>query len=418
MINIEKKIQKSDLNKELLDYLDRKFQTHLELKDDSGSSKHSKYLKNKMEEWGKGFEENLPSDLKDYFIYITASAGNFSYYNLNSRILFKYIFPSFFKEFDSGQIWIVETEAKWRDISWSSQHKLAQENDLGEIIGEYPHEFTGMQEENFPEMSIDILTYALYPLMPCEVVHLAYGLSLIFIPDCVFEYSQMKEADTLYNHLLWKMHHIFDDQWTFNSMRGPKSALSKDLFSFEDLLNFFEWYINLLSDKLKELLSIKESYLRQQRVMTLNSILCDMFFSITSQLPYLAKTSLFSMLDKVSNFLKSLEYDESESNLWKMILSEEFLEEEIKDKTKNVPGEVGRQMKLSIEWALDQIKLDNLDENLLRDFRNCNHGYLLNDYRWEKLCRHNGEINNDITLLSFPIWLYLISLDWKKVNKK
>lgn len=413
MINIKRKINKFDLNKELLSWLDSQFQTELQLKNQENKSEHTKFLKNRIKEWGEGFENNLPSELKDFFIYVTASADKFPYYNLNSKVLFKYIFPSFFNKFESGQIWIVETNEIWRDTSWSNEYKIARKHGIEERLGQYPHEFTGMKEEIFPEMSIDIITYALYPLMPCEVIHLAFGLDLIFIPDHIFEYSQMKEADTLYTHLLWKMHHLFDDQWTFDSLRGPKSSYSKDTFELNDLLNFYEWYINSLSNKIEELLTIEETNLRQQRVMTLNSILSDMFFSITSQIPYLAKTSFFSMLDKVANFLKSLKYESRESELWKMIISEEFLKNKVKEKNKVIPGEVGKQMLSTIEWSLEQIKLDNLDENLLRDFRNCNHGYLLNDKRWESLCKHNGEINNDITLLALPIWLYLINLDWE-----
>lgn len=155
MINIKRKINKSDLNKELLSWLDSQFQTELQLRNQENKSEHTKFLKNRIKEWGEGFENNLPSELKDFFIYVTASADKFPYYNLNSKVLFKYIFPSFFNKFESGQIWIVETNEIWRDTAWSNEYKIARKHGIEERLGQYPHEFTGMKEEIFPEMSCD-----------------------------------------------------------------------------------------------------------------------------------------------------------------------------------------------------------------------------------------------------------------------
>jgi len=416
MISIYKKVKRIDLSsKELYDWLDERFQGKLIFKDNDNDedSKYNHMLETKIYEWGYDYRKNAPKDTKEFFQYTALNCSNFSYRNLIGRTLFKYVFPEFFERFPLGQIWLVEVNESWWLTTWGTQRKIAEKNNMKSEIGEFPQEFSGLQEENLINMALDALSYSLYPLVFCEVVSVNTNLILIFIPDRALQYSQMKEAETLYVHLLWKFHHVFDDQWTFDSSRGPKSAADPTVFNPINLLDYFEWYINLLNSRLEDLIQMSEEHIRQQRSMTLNSIICDLFLCISSELPYLSKMSFFNIVDKISNFMHAFGIGNSETNLWKHFLSKEFLSNELIDSMKSVPGIFGQELALNIEWVIKQIDLDNVNPDLLRDLRNSKHGYLLNQSRWDNLCKHTGEVHNDLVLLALPLWLYVLIKKWR-----
>lgn len=414
MIKIYKKVKQIDLSsKELYDWLDECFQGKLIFHYDSSEDlEYNRMLENNIYEWGYNYRKNVPQDIKEFFQYTVLNCSNFHYRNLIGRTLFKYVFPEFFKKFSLGQIWLVEVDENWWFTTWKTQRNIAEKNNMRSRVGEFPQEFSGLQEENLINMALDVLSYSLYPLLHCEVVSVNTNLILIFIPDRALQYSQMEEAESLYAHLLWKFIHVFNDQWTFDSTRGLKSKADPTVFNPINLLDYFEWYINLLNKRLEDLVQISDEHIRQQRAMTLNSIICDLFLCISSELPYLSKMSFFNIVDKISNFIHGLGIGSSETTLWKYFLSKEFLSNELINCIKNIPGILGEEMVSTIGWILKQIDLDHINPDLLRDLRNSKHGYLLNQVRWDNLCKHTGEIHNDLVQLAIPLWLYVLITKW------
>ncbi|NSW92574.1 MAG: hypothetical protein HPY74_18285 [Firmicutes bacterium] len=415
MISIYKKLKRVDLrSQELHDWLDKKFQGRLVFQPEESelNIKYNYMLETNMDEWGFDYCKSAPKDVKEFIQYTALNCISFTYKNLVGRTLFRYVFPEFFQRFPLGQIWLIETDENWFLTSWATQKKFADKNGMKSFIGEYPQEFSGFQEENLLNMALEVLSYSLYPLLFCEIVPVSPDLTLMFIPDRAMQYSQMKEAETLYVHLLWKFHHIFDDQWTFDSSRGPKTAADSTVFNPINILDYFEWYIDLLNYRLEELNHMSEDHIRQQRAMTLNSTICDLFFCISSEIPYLSKMSFFNVVDKISNYMHALGRGKSETDIWRRLLSKEFLSDELINCIKNVPGIIGEELILNIKWVLEQIDMNKISADLLRDLRNSKHGYLLNQSRWEKLCKHTCEIHNDLVLLALPLWLYVLASKW------
>jgi hypothetical protein len=62
---------------------------------------------------------------------------------------------------------------------------------------------------------------------------------------------------------------------------------------------------------------------------------------------------------------------------------------------------------------LEEMNLDNLSPQDLRDIRNTQYGYKLRPKILERLLEKTGEINNDITLIVTPLILFFLSKKWK-----
>lgn len=414
MLHIGKKVTRPDMNDALREWLDRKFGVEhvLSREDTEEQCEYTLSMLASTQEWGRAFRRNVPSQLEDCFLYVVENFAGYRCVNLRSRTLYYYVLPTFFERFPLGQVWFLEVDETWDDLDFCASSRIAAENGMDVLNGELPHEATGLQAGNLVYMALDVLTYGVYPLIVCEFIILNCNLVAMVIPDRAFKYCQMKRGGDLHEHLLRKLCHVFDDQWTHDSSRGFKSASDATLFNPLYLLEYFEWYIGTLNSRLEELAGVTEEHTRQQRAMTLNSILADSFIATTFDLPYLCKTTLFTMLDKVSNFLMCYSKDKKEVDCWKRLLTREFIEKELNTALKIVPKPVGNDVKQSIDYLLNQFEREGVDSDLLRDLRNCQHGYLFNKCRWQKLCKHTGEVNNDISLLALPFWLYLLSKPW------
>jgi len=405
MLSIIKKIKLSDMSdKGIYDMMDNMFEGYL--------------LDNKMEpkvkfdvdtyseevKWGHEFLASAPRDPVDF---IKALSTNFAcpYGNLRGRILFNYVFKEFYSRFPLGQIWILEIDQSWTDLVWATEKENKTTTGI-DYFGVPPYGFTGLQEENFIEMALNVLSFCVYPVFSSEITFPLSNYVICYFPDRGYKYSQMTENNSIYTHLLWKFHHVFDDEWTFDSSRGPKSAADPLIFNPINLVEYFEWYIETVDKCLCKLI-LFDNTTRQQTIMTLNGLVCDLFFSITSDMPFLSKTFFFNLVDKASNLLS--ESQTSETKTFQNILSEEFLLNELCRTIETVPGMLGNILISDINWATEQLKLDGLNSELLRNLRNSQHGYKNNPNRWASLGNHTCEVNNDITLLALPIWLYIMT---------
>lgn len=397
MISINKKITRLDMSqKEIYDFMDDIFEGEL-LDADYDTSTI-------VGEYGKLFVDSAPKDPFEYIKYLSISYSRCPYSNLHGRILFKYGFTEFFSRFPLGQIWILEIDNSWNELIWKTEREN-KENSGVDYFGVPPYGFTGLQEENFIGMVLNFISYSIYPLYVAELIFPLSNYAICFIPDRAYKYSQMSESNAVYIHLLWKFHHVYDDQWTFDSARGPKSAADPIVFNPVNLLDFFEWYIKSLDNLLEKLISMQDEK-RQQKVMTINGFMCDLFFANTSDLPFISKTFFFNMIDKASNLLSSS--SEEEARVFQYILSDDFINGELAHSVESIQGLFGEEMQQTIKWVAQQIKLDGMNQYLLRGMRNIQHGFNNNPQKWTTLGGHTCEINNDITLLSTPIWLYVL----------
>jgi len=407
MISIFKKIKRIDMsNKDVYDALDNMFQGYLlddQCENRTVTIEVDAY--SEVQKWGNHFVEKAPKNPVDFLKYLSTAYGECPYGNLHGRIMFKYVFNEFFTQFPLGQIWILDIDNSWYDLVWETQSKNSKDTGVN-YFGVSPYGFTGFQEENLINSALNVLSFGTYPVFDMEIIFPTANSIICFIPDRGYKYSQMTESNTLYTHLLWKFHHVFDDQWTFDSSRGPKSAFDPVVFNPINILDYFEWYIGKLSLCLDKLCTLNDIS-RQQTAMTLNGLICDLFFTITSDLPFLSKIFFFNFLDKASNLLSNSSRDEVKT--FQDILSEEFLLDNLIKCMETIPGILGDELVVNVKWAVEQLKLDGLNSGLLRDLRNSQHGYRNNLNRWVSLGNHTCEINNDISLLALPIWIYILS---------
>lgn len=239
----------------------------------------------------------------------------------------------------------------------------------------------------------------------------------MYIPDQAFEYSQMMDGRTNYQEILWDIHHIFDDQWTFDSSRGPKlRADKKNLNPVKQQLNYFQWFINKINERMQDIMGISDPFLREQLGMTINRAIFDAQLCISSELPYMSKIFFFSCLDKLANIMWLTNMEKSEPDAWNKLLDEKFLCGEVLDIFKCIEGNAGAYMQDTIKLAIREMKLDNISPQDLRDLRNTHHGYKLRTNTINRIMEKTGEFNNSITLIILPLLLFLMSMENLKIK--
>ena len=263
-----------------------------------------------------------------YYIRDALERGGNS--NQMGRILLHHIWPLFFSKYPSGQIWIVEIDQKWQDEIWFGQRTLAIElGYLEKNPGLYsPQEMSGFDSYNFPYNSFNILSYGIYPLIT-TIHYQIFGLIFLYIPDKSSIHSQMTEESTLYTKILWDMHHIFDDQWTFDSDRGPKNSVHPFHIIPTEQLEYYEWFISLINGCMEHIISISDFLKREQLVLTLNRSIFDAQLSIITELPYVAKIFFFNFVDKISNIMALLNDNTDDTYFFKKMFDEDFVKKDI-----------------------------------------------------------------------------------------
>jgi hypothetical protein len=161
---------------------------------------------------------------------------------------------------------------------------------------------SGLQTENFPSNVLQIAALGIYPLILFDFVHTWGDLTIVYVPDLALEHSQMLQSGA-FSHLLWRLHHVYDDQWTFDSRRGPKSATpAKAIKPFENI-EFIRWTIAQIANRMYELLAFSDFIQREQFAMTFSRAVFDAILAVSTELPYMSKVFFFACLDKLANLL-------------------------------------------------------------------------------------------------------------------
>ena len=360
MFRIVHKITAENLigNKELESWLDDKF--FLNDQSDDITNNFDVNDRTKLNSYGRDVIENCPDSLGLSLFWIRNSTDG--YFNINQigKLCYNHIWPFFFRKFPLGQIWIIETPKNWTNKIWEDQSKLSKEFGYDKIdpFG-FPQEMSGLQTDLFPQNALNILSYGIYPLISCSflLTGLKTHLTLLYIPDRSFKHSQMTEANTLYTRILFDFHHVFDDQWTFDESRGPKSAINEVILNPIKQIEYFQWFIDKIDERMIDIISIEQPLLREKLVMTVNRAITDAILSVTSELPYISMVFFFSFLDKLANVMSLLKIENSESDAWKKIVSKDFLSSEVLEVLQTVPTKAGVHLTNIINSVVEELEL-------------------------------------------------------------
>ncbi len=364
-------------------------------------------------EWGKWFKDNLPRKKHERFRFICLNTGG--YHNLNhvGRACQKFVWPEFFRSFPGGRILLLELKEKWDQTLVEGQFKHARDVrfDEREHFGRTPQDMSGLQSDNFPFSALQVAAFAIYPLILFGMRHTSGDLTCIYVPPQPFQHSQMM-VPSAFNSILWEIHHIFDDQWTFDGSRGPKSATPAKGIKPTKCLEYVGWMVDIIASRMADLLCIEDPIRREQLAMTFNRAACDGILAATVQLPYISKTFFFACIDKLANILVQIGLFEKDITAWKHLTSDQFLSGELLEFVRGIPSPVGEALANTVEEACLDLKYDAITPELLRDYRNSHHGYGLTRDAVERLFQHSGEINNDVTLLATPLVLHTLYRKW------
>jgi hypothetical protein len=407
--------------KELESWLDDKFLLNYKLPDSSIHNKFNYKDRSELDKYGRRLVENCPDSIGLSLYWIRNSTESYSNGNHIGKLCYYHIWPLFFRKFPLGQIWIIESPKSWADKIWEDRWKLGKDHGYDKIdpLG-FPQEMNGLQSDYFPQTALNILSYGIYPLISCGFIStgLKTDLTILYIPDRSFKHSQMTEANTLFTRILWDFHHVFDDQWTFDGSRGPKSAINEVILNPIKQLDYLHWFIEKIDNRMNDIIFIEDYLLREKLVMTVNRSIADAIMSVTSELPYISMIFFFSFLDKMANIMYLLKIENSEAEAWKKIVNKDFLSSEVLKTLQKVPNKAGEHLANIITSAIEKLEYCELSPEDLRDVRNTHHGYnLTRPGSIDRLMTKDGELNNDITLIITPLILYLFTLPWKIQSK-
>lgn len=411
-----KKILTSDIydSAEVSRFLD--FHLHPELViGKTGSNIKGKSLSEEESQkyWASDFLNKMPRIKRQRLRYICSASGQYWNQNLLGQICQKYIWPEFYKSFPKGKILILKLNDDWLKAVWTGQliHSESVDFEKHNPFFSSPQAMSGLQADLFPLNVLLIASYGFYPFILFDYIHIVGNLILIYVPDLAFKHSQMTEGGA-YEHILWSMHHILDDQWTFDGSRGPKSKMSTHNINPLSNIEFIKWVVKKIDDRMKDLIEISDHIKCEQIAMTFSRAVCDSVLSVSTQLPYISKVFFFSCLDKLANLFVHINPHKSETALWKQLVDKAFLDGELRKFLSHVPNPAGEELSKLVSWISDEIEFSKLSPMIIRDFRNTVHGYKLRSEIVERIYKHTGELNNDITLLTTPLILFFLAKSW------
>lgn len=398
-------------SEEMVHLLDSHF--HPEYVTTGGTYKNDKLLSldESLDDWGETFRQHMPWAKYNRLRYICKSTIAYSYQNHWGRACQKVVWPVFFQSFPRGKILILQLEKPWFNSIWNGQFDHAKNVKYKEQnpMGMTPQEMTGLQADSFPFNVLHIGALGIYPLILYDFEH-ADDLTFIYLPDSAIKHSQMTEPGA-FRSILWRLHHVYDDQWTFDGTRGPKSSASDKYIKPCNSISFIQWIIAQISNRMKEILSISDVIRREQLAMTFSRATYDAILAVNSQLPYMSKVFFFACLDKLANMVSQFK-SIPEIDAWKQLVDLDFLEEDVAQLLTKIPSQAGEYLHYTLEWITSEMRVDNITADILRDFRNSHHGYALRSSIVDRMYKHSGELNNDLTLIATPLLLYILSQQW------
>jgi len=366
-----------------------------------------------LEYWAENFRQNIPRTNHERLRYFSQSSISFWAVRQTGRVCQRYVWPKFFSLFPKGRIVLLELDPSWFDLVWREQFNWARDSHFSapDSFFDVPQEMSGFQSDNFPSNCLLVAAYGIYPLLLFDFVEIMENVVFVYLPGEPMSYSQMRPRG-VYQDILWHLCHAMDDQWTFDSSRGPKSQAQAREFSCEDTIAYIRWTAETIGKRMRDLLEIPTALSREQLAMTFSRAVCDCLLSTTSDLPYMSKTYFFACLDKLANVMRFIGRSSDDVVAWRLFFNEEFLRDELSEFLKEIPGSFGQFHIDTVEWVADHIRLEQLTPQLLRFYRNTHHGYNLHENQVEALYGHSGEINNDVTLLVTPLLMYVLGQKW------
>lgn len=421
-MKIVKKIKADDLVDPNLSILEEWLDNKFFLNDPNQDNKHLIYNefnleeKVKLDEYSQIMYDKCPNELEFSLFFIRDYTTSYPTINFWGRFWLYHVWPLFFKKFPLGQIWVIETPEKWNEKIWFGQRSHANESGYldNNPNGFSPQEMSGLSIDEFPLNALNILSYGIYPLISCLFTSWVNGLTVLYIPDRSFPHSQMTEANTLYTKILWDMHGLFDDQWTFDGSRGPKLAAEPVLLNPINQLDYFEFLIKKINDRMEDIIEIEDYLFREKLVMTVNRAIFDAQMSVISELPYISMIFFFNFVDKLTNLMVLLKIENNEKDAWLKFFENDFIRGPLFDIIKNIPNHTGSYLRDIINIFLDELKFGDLSPEYMKDIRNTNHGYnLFKKGSINRIMGKSGEINNNIPLISTAFIIYLISMKWE-----
>ena len=242
-----------------------------------------------QEYWATGFKRRVPRTRRKRLYYFSVNTRGYGEQNLIGAICLKYVWPEFFKIYKKGAILVYELDERWNSSIYEGQVTYAEQISYqrADYDGSMPQGMSGLQADNFPFNVMQIAAYGIYPLILFDFSYI-WDLVFVYIPDHSIKYSPMTEGGS-YADILWHLHHVYDDQWTFDSSRGPKSKASPRIKPTSNIV-YFEWVISQINDRMHDLLSFSDPLQREQLAMTFSRAVFDCVLSVSSQLPYMSKT--------------------------------------------------------------------------------------------------------------------------------
>lgn len=414
MFKVKHKITYENLsNNELADWLDEKFY----LKGIHSNIWHETEL---MHKWGINFKKNMPSSLDELFFYIVHSLNSYHSGNYIGRVALTYVWPSFFEKFPNGQIWIIEISDKWWDTISSEEKKLAKSTKYKDKFpdGFFPQEATGLQTEHFPFFALNILSYGIYPIVLFHYIFVNSNLIFLYIPDRTFKYSQMNKGNQVFKYIFENISFVFDNREEFDPYDSQKEMADHILFNPIKLFSYYDWGIQKIEKRILDICNIKNNSKSFLLGMTVNRALYDTLLCILYDSPYISKVFFFNSLDKFANLMTLVSNKKDETTNWKKIVSTDFLKNEIIPFINNISNKIiGEYLLKIVEDTINKMDENNLSPDDLRIIRNSNHGYSLRENQITRLLEMTGEMDNNISMLIFPISLYFLSNEFK-VNKE
>ena len=366
-----------------------------------------------LAEWAEDFWQNIPRIKHERLWYLSRSSISFWALRQAGRVCQRYVWPKFFSLFPKGCIVLLELDPSWFDLVWCQQFNWARDSHYSapNSILDVPQEMSGFQSDNFPSNCLLVAAHGIYPLLLFDFVEIMENIVFVYLPGEPMSYSQMRPRG-VYQDILWHLCHAMDDQWTFDSSRGPKSKAQAQAFGCEDTIAYIKWTAETIGKRMGDLLGIPTALSREQLAMTFSRAVCDCVLSTTSELPYMSKNYFFACLDKLANVMRFIGRSSDDVAAWRLFFTEEFLRDELSEFLKEIPGSFGQLHIDTVEWVADHIRVEQLTPQLLRFYRNTLHGYNLHENQVEALYGHSGEINNDVTLLVTPILMYVLAQKW------
>lgn len=370
-----------------------------------------------QERWAHDFRHKLPRRRIDRLNYITNSTNQYWQQNHVGTVCQKHVWPEFFKVFPRGKILLGEIASEWYTSIWHGQfdHSRLVDYKKKHPSGLVPQEMSGLLSDSFPLNSLLIAAYGIYPLVLFDYVLTSGNLVFIYVPQESFRHSQMTESGA-YVNVLWRLHHVLNDQWTFNGSRGPKSEASSERIGPTENLKFIQWTVESIGERMDDLIALSTPLQREQLAMTFSRAVCDAVLSVSTQLPYISKVFFFSCIDKLANIQFLISDFNSEIEAFKRLVHTSFLQNELVNFVSGIPDTMGKELTGIVQWVSQELAADNVTPEVLRDIRNTHHGYGLRQDTVERLFKHSGELNNDITLLATPLVLFVLSRRWSKVK--